>query len=233
MASMNLKQHIADKMLPARLLCRLVPRVAPRTSAARQGWSPCTWMCSPPPPWTPEFLMLCYLIRWELVQLTDSAHKICQCTGDIDSISQVSYYGNPHSRTHQYGWESEKAMEVAREQVTLYKQTEPSGYSNITKDDSDHTDHFPRLLDSLELIRRRLSGQAAPQSRTILQSREWADSIRARRSTSSQRKLNTSAKEYCHKIPMAITLILRCVLDSCRILESEGIDVTYLPVLPR
>ena len=28
------------------------------------------------------------------------------------------YYGNPHSRTHQYGWESEKAMEVAREQVT-------------------------------------------------------------------------------------------------------------------
>ena len=29
----------------------------------------------------------------------------------------TSYYGNPHSRTHQYGWESEKAMEVAREQV--------------------------------------------------------------------------------------------------------------------
>ena len=145
----------------------------------------------------------------------------------------MSYYGNPHSRTHQYGWESEKAMEVAREQVTLYKQTEPSGYTNITNDDSDHTDHFPRLLDSLELIRRRLSGQVAPQSRTISQSREWEDSIRARRSTSSQRKLNTSAKEYCHKFLMTITLIFRCVLDSCRILESEGIDVTYLPVLPR
>ena len=151
----------------------------------------------------------------------------------MDFISQVSYYGNPHSRTHQYGWESEKAMEVAREQVTLYNQMELSGYSNITNVDSDHTDHFPRLLDSLERIQRRLSGQAAPQSPTILQSREWADSIRARRSTSSQHKLNTSAKEYCHKFPMAITLILRCVLDSCRILESEGIDVTYLPVLPR
>lgn len=27
----------------------------------------------------------------------------------------VNYYGNPHSRTHAYGWESEKAMEKARE----------------------------------------------------------------------------------------------------------------------
>lgn len=29
----------------------------------------------------------------------------------------TSYYGNPHSRTHAYGWESEKAMERAREQI--------------------------------------------------------------------------------------------------------------------
>ena len=35
MTGIDLKRHIAEKMLPVRLLCRLVPRVAPRTSAAR------------------------------------------------------------------------------------------------------------------------------------------------------------------------------------------------------
>lgn len=31
----------------------------------------------------------------------------------------TSFYGNPHSRTHAYGWESEQAMETAR-QVTSF-----------------------------------------------------------------------------------------------------------------
>ena len=31
----------------------------------------------------------------------------------------TNFYGNPHSRTHAYGWESEKAVEVARE-VNIY-----------------------------------------------------------------------------------------------------------------
>lgn len=37
----------------------------------------------------------------------------------------TSYYGNPHSRTHAYGWESEKAMERAREQIASLVGAEP------------------------------------------------------------------------------------------------------------
>lgn len=34
---------------------------------------------------------------------------------------QVNYYGNPHSRTHAYGWESESAMEKARKVSFILK----------------------------------------------------------------------------------------------------------------
>lgn len=29
----------------------------------------------------------------------------------------TAFYGNPHSRSHNYGWETEKAIENSREQV--------------------------------------------------------------------------------------------------------------------
>lgn len=35
------------------------------------------------------------------------------------------FYGNPHSRTHQYGWESESAVERAREQVATLIGADP------------------------------------------------------------------------------------------------------------
>lgn len=32
----------------------------------------------------------------------------------------VDKYGNPHSRTHAYGWETEDSVELARKQVLLH-----------------------------------------------------------------------------------------------------------------
>lgn len=44
---------------------------------------------------------------------------------------QVNYYGNPHSRTHAYGWESEAAMETARK-VGRKKKSLSSVYKKIS-----------------------------------------------------------------------------------------------------
>lgn len=37
----------------------------------------------------------------------------------------TNQYGNPHSRTHQYGWEAEKAVETARGQVADLLNADP------------------------------------------------------------------------------------------------------------
>ncbi|KAG9509627.1 Cysteine desulfurase, mitochondrial [Fragariocoptes setiger] len=37
----------------------------------------------------------------------------------------INTYGNPHSRTHQYGWESEKGVELARERVAKIISADP------------------------------------------------------------------------------------------------------------
>jgi len=100
---------------------------------------------------------------------------------------QVSYYGNPHSRTHQYGWESEKAMEVAREQVAGLIGADPK-----------------------EII----WTSGATESNNI--------AVKGVGRFYKGKKKHVVTTQTEHK----------CVLDSCRILESEGIDVTYLPVLP-
>merc|ERR1719315_720130 len=100
---------------------------------------------------------------------------------------QVSYYGNPHSRTHQYGWESEKAMEVAREQVAGLVGADPK-----------------------EII----WTSGATESNNI--------AVKGVGRFYKGKKKHVLTTQTEHK----------CVLDSCRILESEGIDVTYLPVLP-
>lgn len=97
----------------------------------------------------------------------------------------TSYYGNPHSRTHAYGWESEKAMEQARKQV-----------ANLIG------------ADSKEII----FTSGATESNNI------AVKGVARFYSSKKKHIITTQTEH------------KCVLDSCRALEAEGFDVTYLPV---
>jgi len=97
----------------------------------------------------------------------------------------TSYYGNPHSRTHAYGWESEKAMELAREQV--------AGLINA---------------DPKEIV----FTSGATESNNI--------SVKGVGRFYKSKKKHVITTQTEHK----------CVLDSCRVIESEGIDVTYLPV---
>lgn len=96
-------------------------------------------------------------------------------------------YGNPHSRTHAYGWETDKAVEQARE-------------------------HVANLIgaEAKEII----FTSGATESNNM--------SVKgvARFFGRSGRKKHIITCQTEHK----------CVLDSCRHLQDEGFDVTYLPV---
>ena len=99
----------------------------------------------------------------------------------------VGVYGNPHSRTHAYGWESEAAVEEARE-------------------------HIAKLIgaDSKEII----FTSGATESNNM--------SIKgvARFFGRGGKKKHIITTQTEHK----------CVLDSCRHLQDDGFEVTYLPV---
>ncbi len=94
-------------------------------------------------------------------------------------------FGNPHSRSHAYGWEAEAAVEVAREQVA-------------------------------DLI--------GANSKEII--------FTSGATESNNLALKGVAHFYKEKKNHIITVVTehKCVLDSCRHLELEGFDVTYLPV---
>lgn len=98
---------------------------------------------------------------------------------------QVNYYGNPHSRTHVYGWESESAMEKARKQVACLIGADPR-----------------------EIVF--TSGATESNNMAI---KGVARFYKARK-----KHIITTQTEH------------KCVLDSCRVLEAEGFEVTYLPV---
>ncbi|XP_047133065.1 cysteine desulfurase isoform X1 [Hydra vulgaris] len=97
----------------------------------------------------------------------------------------ISQYGNPHSRTHSYGWEAEKAVETARQ-------------------------HVGNLIgaDPKEII----FTSGATESNNI--------AIKGVAKFNKRKKNHIITSQTEHK----------CVLDSCRYLEGEGFNVTYLPV---
>lgn len=96
-------------------------------------------------------------------------------------------YGNPHSRTHAYGWESEQASEKARE-------------------------HIAKLIgaDPKEIIF--TSGATESNNMSI------KGVARFFGRSGKKKHIITSQTEH------------KCVLDSCRHLQDEGFEVTYLPV---
>ena len=96
-------------------------------------------------------------------------------------------YGNPHSRTHAYGWETEKATEQAREHV-----------ANLIGADPKEIIFTSGATESNNMS---IKGVARFFGRS-----------------GKKRHIITTQTEH------------KCVLDSCRHLQEEGFDVTYLPV---
>eukprot|EP01084_Bolivina_argentea_P242307 406535_1 len=94
-------------------------------------------------------------------------------------------FGNPHSRTHAFGWESEAAVERARSQVASLVNANPKEIfftSGATESNNMAVKGVARFYRA--------------------------------------KKKHVITTRTDHK----------CVLDSCRQLEQDGFDVTYLPV---
>jgi len=94
-------------------------------------------------------------------------------------------YGNPHSVTHAYGWESAEVVDTAREQVASLISADPK-----------------------EII------------------------FTSGATESNNMAIKGVAKFYSPKKNHIITTVTehKCVLDSCRALQQQGFEVTYLPV---
>ena len=97
----------------------------------------------------------------------------------------VGSFGNAHSKTHSFGWESEEAVETAREQVATLIGAQP---------------------------REVVFTSGATESNNM--------SIKGVAHFYGKKKKHIVTTQTEHK----------CVLDSCRVLETEGFEVTYLPV---
>ena len=98
---------------------------------------------------------------------------------------RAGMYGNPHSVTHQYGWESAEVVDTARDQI--------AGLINANPKEIVFT-----------------SGATESNNMAI----------------------KGVAKFYHPRKNHVITTVTehKCVLDSCRALQQQGFEITYLPV---
>lgn len=94
-------------------------------------------------------------------------------------------YGNPHSRTHAFGWEAEAVVEQAREQV-----------ADLIGADAKEIIFTSGATESNNMAIKGVAGFYRTTKKHVI----------------------TTPTEH------------KCVLDSCRWLESQGWDITYVPV---
>ncbi|XP_053814115.1 cysteine desulfurase isoform X2 [Vidua chalybeata] len=115
----------------------------------------------------------------------------------------TAYYGNPHSRTHAYGWESEAAMEKARQQVADLIGADSREIIFTSGATESNNMAIKYLLDSRRGSNREDTNELYGVARFY---------------KSRKKHIITTQTEH------------KCVLDSCRSLETEGFHITYLPV---
>ncbi|TNY22308.1 cysteine desulfurase NFS1 [Rhodotorula diobovata] len=99
----------------------------------------------------------------------------------------TNMYGNPHSKTHSFGWEAESAVDDARAHVANLIGAQPKDIvftSGATESNNTAVKGIARFYKG------------------------------------KKKHIITTQTEH------------KCVLDSCRVLQDEGFDVTYLPVGP-
>lgn len=101
------------------------------------------------------------------------------------------FFGNPHSRNHPYGWRSDEAVQLARQQIAQTLQVEP---------------------DSIIFT----SGATE------------ANTLALRGVLMQKHRTHSSIKEPLHLITTQTEH--KSILTCCRLLETEGFEITYLPV---
>ena len=94
-------------------------------------------------------------------------------------------FGNPHSVTHQYGWESAEVVDTARDQVAALINANPKEIVFTSG-----------ATESNNMAIKGVANFYKPRKNHVI----------------------TTVTEH------------KCVLDSCRALQQQGFDVTYLPV---